>query len=165
MSVPSIIAHRGASGHAPENTLAAIAKAADLGAAWVEFDCMMCAGGELVVHHDESLKRITGVARDVPDCRLEEIQALDAGSWFDAGFAAETIPSLAQVITLLADRGLGANVEIKPATGYEAATGRLVAREVRRLWPSDLPMPVISSFSEMALQESLRAYPPVLQSG
>ena len=53
MTVSSIIAHRGASGHAPENTLAAIAKAADLGASWVEFDCMMCAGDGLVI-------RVTG---------------------------------------------------------------------------------------------------------
>ena len=161
MTVASIIAHRGASGHAPENTLAALAKAADLGASWVEFDCMMCAGDGLVVHHDESLKRITGDARSVPDCTVGEIQTLDAGSWFAGDFASERIPTLAQVIDLLERRGLGANAEIKPAEGFEVATGTLMAQQLKKLWPESLPALVISSFSEEALMESLKILPDV----
>lgn len=146
-----IFAHRGASGHAPENTLAAFRKAHDLGAAFVEFDCMLSRDGAVVVVHDERLDRIAGIDARVCDLDLADLQQLDAGSWFSPDFKGETIPTLDAVIALLDNCGMGANVEIKPAAGQDIATGEAVIDVLEDRWPSTLPAPVISSFSEAGL--------------
>ena len=94
-----IIAHRGASAAAPENTLAAIARAADLGARSVELDVMLSADGVPVIIHDTDLARTTNGTGPVAALAFEQLARLDAGSWFGAAFAGERIPSLADAIT------------------------------------------------------------------
>ena len=161
MSLPTIIAHRGASGHAPENTLAAFAKAAELGAQWVEFDCMLAGDDTIVIHHDESLLRITGAELMIAESSVSKIKALDAGSWYGEEFHHEKVPTLAETLDILVAVRLGANIEIKPSKGTDRETGKAIAEQVIKRWPSHIPAPVISSFSEEALMESLKILPDV----
>ena len=98
MSLPlRVIGHRGAAGHAPENTLAAIRRGLALGADGVECDVHMSRDGEIVVIHDATLERTTDGRGRVSDHTLDELKALDAGSWFGAEFAGERVPTLAEV--------------------------------------------------------------------
>ena len=149
--VPRLIAHRGLSAAAPENTIPAFEAAAAAGFSWVEFDVMLSADGVAMVIHDESLKRTAGAKGRVPETTAAELQRLDAGSWFAPEFAGARVPTLAETLQTLARLGLGANVEIKPAKGHEEATGRKVAAQLAADWPPSLPPPVVSSFSETAL--------------
>ena len=105
------IAHRGASGHAPENTLAAFQEAARLGADGVELDVMLCASGEVIVTHDHELSRLAKAPLRVEDLSFEALRLLDVGSWFDPKFANERIPTLQEVFDAIPD--LLVNVEIK----------------------------------------------------
>ncbi|MEW2260728.1 glycerophosphodiester phosphodiesterase family protein [Streptomyces sp. NPDC047869] len=101
---PVVIAHRGASAYAPENTLASIDKAAGLGFSWVENDVQRTKDGQLVVIHDDSLRRTTNVEAVFPgrapwkvkDFTAAEIARLDAGSWFSAAYARTRVPTLKQ---------------------------------------------------------------------
>ncbi|MDX3529528.1 glycerophosphodiester phosphodiesterase family protein [Streptomyces sp. ID05-39B] len=103
---PSVIAHRGASAHAPENTLAAVDAAADLGVRWVENDVQRTKDGTLVVVHDDSLSRTTDVEEVFPerapwkvkDFTAAEVARLDAGSWFGPGFAGARVPTLTEYL-------------------------------------------------------------------
>lgn len=157
--VPRLIAHRGASADAPENTLAAFEIAARLGARWVELDAMLCGDGTPVVIHDETLKRTTGIAGEVSRKTVEDLRTLDAGSWFGPAFAGARIPTLEEAVMTIARLGLGANVEIKPAEGFERETGETVARFLTGNWPASLAPPVVSSFSREALLAAHAAAP------
>lgn len=133
-----VVAHRGASGHAPENTLAALRLARERGADMAEIDVRQTADGALVVLHDASLRRTTDVAEIYPhrrtwnvrDFTLAELRRLDAGSWFGAGFAGERIPTLQECLQVLREEGLGALVELKVQRGDRALAHRL-ADEIR----------------------------------
>lgn len=154
-NVAKVISHRGASGEAPENTLAAIRKAAELGARWVEFDVMLTRDNHAILIHDEDLARTTtGVGR-VADTDWIDLKRLDAGSWFGPEFAGEPIPTLLETIGLLAELGLGANVEIKPSKGREEETAHIAAAILLEEWPRNLPVPLISSFSRDSLATAL----------
>ncbi|MFF1375280.1 glycerophosphodiester phosphodiesterase [Streptomyces sp. NPDC058308] len=101
---PVVVAHRGASAYAPENTLAAIDKARDMGFRWVENDVQRTKDGELVIVHDDTLKRTTNVEEVYPDrapwkvadFTAAEIAKLDAGSWFSPKYAGQRVPTLKQ---------------------------------------------------------------------
>ena len=114
------IAHRGASGHCPENTRAAFLRAIELGADMIELDCQMTRDGAVVVIHDETLDRTTTGRGRVRDHTLKEIKALDAGSWFSRKFAGEEVLTLEEAIDLLRGQ-VELNLEIKG----EASPGRL----------------------------------------
>lgn len=152
--VPRVIGHRGALGHAPENTLAGFRKAKELGCTWVEFDCMLTMDKVVILNHDDTLDRTTNGTGLVSNTPLVSIRRLDAGSWFSPDFAGATIPTFDETIVALTQLEMGGNVEIKPVTGHDRETGKLVAREVSDLWPSTLPPPVVSSFSLAALAEA-----------
>ncbi len=109
-----IIAHRGASGSAPENTLAAFRKAIEVGADWLELDVCTSRDGEIVVIHDDILDRTTSGSGKVRDHTLKELKRLDAGTWFGPRFAGEMIPTLAEVIALAKADGVGLVIEMKP---------------------------------------------------
>jgi glycerophosphoryl diester phosphodiesterase len=103
---PVVIAHRGASAYAPENTLAAVDKAAELGIDWVENDVQRTKDGELVVLHDDNLRRTTDAEEVFPDrapwkvkdFTAAEIARLDAGSWFGPAYADARVPTLKQYV-------------------------------------------------------------------
>lgn len=99
------IAHRGASGHEPENTLAAISRALDMKADIIELDVRACKTGELILLHDISLERTTNGSGLVTDATLEELRKLDAGN-------GERIPTLQEAIELIGKRTV-LNIEMK----------------------------------------------------
>jgi glycerophosphoryl diester phosphodiesterase len=96
-----VIAHRGFSGVAPENTLVAIRRGIEIGADMAEIDVTLSKDGYVVVIHDETLDRTTNGTGPVSDATLEELQRLDAGSWFAPEFAGEKIPTLGEVLDLV----------------------------------------------------------------
>lgn len=118
-----VVAHRGASAEAPENTLAAVRRAIARDADTVEVDVQRTKDGALVLLHDTSLARTTNVRRVFPrrspwlvsDFTLDEITRLDAGSWHSEKFAGERIPTLEQLIDALAPTAVGLLLEIKAA--------------------------------------------------
>lgn len=93
-----VVAHRGASGYAPENTMAAFDKAVEMGADAIELDVHRSKDGELVVIHDATVDRTTDGTGRVQDLTLEELKSLDAGGWMGWQFAGEKIPTLAEVL-------------------------------------------------------------------
>lgn len=155
---PRLIAHRCGGALAPENTLAGLRKAAELGYRGVEFDVMLSADGTPVLIHDETLERTTDGRGRVADTSDAELARLDAGSWYGEQFAGEPLPSFGDAAGLCLALGLWANVEIKPSAGREAETGRKVALEARELW-SGRPPPLLSSFSPEALEVAREAAP------
>jgi glycerophosphoryl diester phosphodiesterase len=112
--LPWVIGHRGACGYAPENTLASIYKAADMGAQWVEFDIRLTADLQPVFFHDTSLRRTSNRKGKVSQYTFLDLQSLDAGSWYSKDFLGERVPSLVQAIEVFKVRGLGAVIELKP---------------------------------------------------
>lgn len=151
MPVSTVIGHRGAAGHAPENTLASLEKAAVLGARWIEFDTKLTADGHVILFHDDTLDRTTDGRGDVAETTLADFRALDAGSWFDPAYAGQRVPTLKEAMETLARLGLGAVVEVKASPGRERETGDAVAGALAAGWPETLPAPLISSFQPTAL--------------
>lgn len=152
VSLPSVIAHRGASGTRPENTLASLRHAHALGASWVEIDVKLTKDGVPVLFHDKDLKRTAGVEGEVKDFTFAELRALEAGRWFDAAYAGEKIPSFEEVITLALELGLQMNVELKPNEGEAAKTAEASIDLLNWLWPQDRPRPLFSSFERVCLE-------------
>jgi len=119
-------AHRGASGHAPENTIAALEKAIAQGAAMAEIDIQQTADDKFAVFHDDYLDRTTNGAGPLWEKTLAELQTLDAGSWFGPDFKGERIPSLEEVLEATRSR-LPLNIELK-LHGHERQLVELVIR-------------------------------------
>ncbi|MBE87859.1 MAG: glycerophosphodiester phosphodiesterase [Rhodospirillaceae bacterium] len=155
VKIPKKIGHRGAAGHAPENTLAGIRKAADLGACWVEFDVMLSQDGIPILMHDNTLNRTTNGKGPISAQTLNVLRTLDAGSWFNERFAGEPIPTLAETLRLAEMLGLGCNVEIKPSPETSEETAKAVIEVVNSF---QRPFSIImSSFSETVI-EMLHTY-------
>lgn len=152
-----LIAHRGGGLLAPENTLAGIRVAARCGYRAVEFDVMLSKDCVPVLIHDEMLARTSNGHGRVCDRSYAELAGLDAGGWFAPQFAGEPIPRLDQALDLCRTLGLAANVEIKPATGADSQSGRIIAEWVAA-HGSGVPI-VLSSFSMIALSEAAQAAP------
>jgi glycerophosphoryl diester phosphodiesterase len=119
-----IYAHRGASAEAPENTLAAFRRAVEVGADGIELDVHLSRDGLPVVIHDDALDRTTDGEGFVAAYDCEELRTLDAGSWFDPGFAGEPLPTLDETLSLLAGR-LRLNLEVKDARAAMAILEQL----------------------------------------
>ncbi len=123
---PLVIAHRGASAAAPENTLVALRLAVEQGADLVEIDVQRTRDGALVVMHDATLARTTNVRQVYPDrapwrvgdLTLDEVQRLDAGSWKAPDYAGEPVPTLSAALELLASTRVGLQLELKAPTLY-----------------------------------------------
>ncbi len=127
----AITAHRGASVAAPENTLAAFREAMAAGAHYAELDVQHTRDGEIVVVHDADLMRMGGDPRRVADLAAAEIAAIDIGRKYDAKFAGEAPPTLAEVIRLVRGR-MKLNIELKynvPDPGLAPAVIELLRRE------------------------------------
>jgi glycerophosphoryl diester phosphodiesterase len=124
MDAVEIIAHRGSSYHAPENTRAAVELAWQEGADAVEGDFRLTADGHMVALHDATLKRTAGIDRRVVECTLEEIRRYDVGSWKGPKFAGEPVPTLAELLATVSP-GKRFFVEVK--------CGPEIAEPLRRL--------------------------------
>ncbi len=155
----TVLGHRGAKGHAPENTLASFAKALELGATMVELDIHLSRDGHLVVIHDADVARTTNGSGLVADLTLAEIRQLDAGSWFHPSFAGQRVPTLGEVWDFLAGR-LPVNVEIKkgPRGPHDGIVERLAEFLVGR---GALQQVVVSSFEPSYLRQLRQLLPDV----
>jgi glycerophosphoryl diester phosphodiesterase len=121
------IAHRGASGHAPENTMAAFRRAVELGASFIETDLQITRDARVIAMHDFTLDRTTNGKGQVHLLTLEEIRTLDAGAWFGdhegKAFPGERVPTLKEILDFAKERDVIFYLEIKsgPAWGIEHA--------------------------------------------
>lgn len=110
--LPLVIAHRGASAGAPENTMAAFRLALEQGADGIELDVQLTADRAAVVYHDRTLKRTTGRRGRLGTIDVDALAGIDCGSWFDDSFAGERVPLLEEVLELCRDRAF-VNIEMK----------------------------------------------------
>lgn len=157
--IPKIIGHRGAKAYAPENTMASIHAAADLGIEWVEVDVKLTKDSIPIIFHDDDLSRCTSGSGLVAETDFKTIQELDAGSWFGESFLGEKIPALEDFLNAVIDLGLGVNLEIKPCPGREVETAEVMLDYATRLWPDDVPPPLVSSFSHVSLETAMEMIP------
>jgi len=151
---PRIVAHRGGGALAPENTLGAIRLGAAMGFKGVEFDVMLAGDGTPVLIHDETVDRTTDGRGEVSKMSFAELSVFRIQE-------NERIPKYEEAVALCRELGLWANVEIKPAKGYERKTGEAVARMTRELWRGAAQAPVLSSFSVEALAGARSVAPEV----
>nr|WP_176081471.1 glycerophosphodiester phosphodiesterase [Paraburkholderia tropica] len=162
---PRVAAHRGGGTLAPENTLAGLCVGAAFGHTMAEFDVKLSADDITFLLHDDTLDRTSNGQGAAAQLRYRQIAAFDAGSWLDARFEDEHMPTLAEAAQCCREEGLAANVEIKPCPGRDAQTGRLVAAETARLWAKPMAAgalpPLLSSFSVEALIAAREAAPDV----
>ena len=121
---PMVCAHRGRSGVCPENTMVAFEAAIELGADFIECDVHATADGELVIMHDADARRTTDGEGSVEEMTLDQVRALDAGSWKSAEFAGERVPTLAEALEIIAPRCV-VDIEIK-----QRGIAGQVAREI-----------------------------------
>ncbi len=157
-SAPLVIAHRGASMYAPENTIAAFDLAVEMGADAVELDTMLTADGIPIVIHDHSLGRTTNASGSVSSTTVAEIKLLDAGSVFDDRFTGEKIPTLEEVFSAVGKKIL-INVELK---NYASPFDRLPEAVVDLVREKGLTDRVLlSSFNPIALIKAQRASPEI----
>ncbi len=156
--LPQIIAHRGASAAAPENTLAAFNLAIDLGADAVELDVDMTRDGVPIVIHDDTVDRTTNGHGAAASLTLNEIRQLDAGSWKDAKFMGERIPTLEEVFEAIAKK-IWINVELKKMSlkdnGFEQAVVRLIQKMNLR------DRIILSSFNPFAIRKAQQIDPSI----
>lgn len=113
MAFPKIIGHRGAPVKAPENTMASFKTALEMGVDGIETDVQMTLDGHLVLCHDELLNRTTNGSGLIKDHTLAQLKELSAGVWFGESFKYEKIPTLDELLDLLADKNVFINIEIK----------------------------------------------------
>ena len=156
--IPRVIAHRCGGALAPENTLAGLPIAAALGYRAVEFDVMLSGDSTPWVIHDETLERTTNGRGNVCETSDLILRTLDAGAHQHRAYAGEPLPTFEAVACACQALGLHANVEIKPAQGFEQITGETVARQILALWGS-AQLPLVSSFSEESLVAARRVAP------
>lgn len=155
---PPIVAHRGGGSLAPENTLAAIDTAARYRQRMIEFDAKLSCDGQIFLLHDDTLERTTNGTGIAGQLNWHELQQLDAGGWFAASFRGEPLPLLGQVAQRCRQYGMLANIEIKPASGTAALTGKTVALAARQLWQG-MSVPLLSSFETEALLAAQQTAP------
>ena len=153
-----VIAHRGASFYAPENTMASFELAAKQGAQAIELDVKLTRDGHIVAMHDRTVDRTTNGSGLVNSLTLAEIQRLDAGSWKDDRFRHIPVPTLREILTGLADRLLF-NIEL---TNYASPTDKLPQATIRLIRELNLEKRIlISSFNPAALMRTYRLAPGI----
>ncbi len=143
-----VMAHRGASTEAPENTMAAFQKAIDDMADYIELDVQLTNNGEVIVMHDSNAYRTTGVDANIVNMTYKEVKTLDAGSWFSDEYVGENVPSLKEVLELTQGK-IKLNIELKPADNGTALAKNTVRIIEKYNMVNDC---VITSFSESALK-------------
>ena len=154
------IAHRGASGYAPENTLAAFRRALALGATFIETDLQLTRDAHFVALHDDTVNRTSNGQGAVQHLTLAEVRRLDAGSWFGSEFMGERIPTLLDIVEFSGKHDVVFYLELKP-NGFWGGEHALVSalRESGAIQRS-----VIISFDPVILQ-GLRKIEPTLMTG
>jgi glycerophosphoryl diester phosphodiesterase len=155
-----VIAHRGASGHAPENTLAAFRRAVALGASFIETDLHLSRDAHFVAIHDDTVNRTTNGQGKVHDLTLADLRRLDAGSWFGSEFSGERIPTLEEILEFSKKSDVVFYLELKPTGawgGEHALIGAL--RE-----SGEIARTIVISF-DAGVIAALRNIEPTLMTG
>lgn len=155
---PTVMAHRGLSADAPENTLYAFSDAISVGADFIELDVQQTRDGVLVVMHDSNLKRTTGVNKNIWDVDYADIQNLDAGSWFDPAYANARIPTLEETLQFV-DKRARLNIEIKPTKHGSDTLEQDVAELITRYQYTDACY--VTSFSYSSLKKVKEVNPEI----
>jgi glycerophosphoryl diester phosphodiesterase len=130
-----VIAHRGAAGSAPENTLASVALAVEQGADIVEIDVQESADGKIVVVHDSDLMRVGGAAIKIWHATYDELLEVDVGTWYGPEFSGQRVPTLEQVLEICKGRSR-VNIELK-YYGHNERLEERVAEIVERMGMED----------------------------
>jgi len=156
---PRLCAHRGAGKLAPENTLAAFRLGHSHGYRMAEFDVKLSADGVAFLLHDATLDRTTNAKGRADALTWRELALLDAGSWHSPAYAGEPLATLAGVARWCRANDLAVNIEVKPTPGRERETGAAVALDAKALWAGADVAPLLSSFSEAALDAAREAAP------
>lgn len=152
-----IYAHRGASGSAPENTMAAFEKAVVIGSHGIECDVQMTKDGKLIICHDELVDRTTNGKGFIKDKNYNEIKTLDAGSWFGKEYIGERIPLLEELLELVKQRRIYLNIELK--TGVIQYNG-MEDKVVDMVKSYDLlDKTIFSSFNHYSIYEIKEKHP------
>ncbi len=155
-----IFAHRGASGHAPENTMEAFKLAYEMGADGIELDVQLTADNVLVVIHDENIKRTSSGEGLVMNKTFAELNAYDYGSWYSQNFIGVKIPTLKEVLDFIKTTNMELNIEIKTMPAwYNKKLTELVLKEVSNSGIEDRI--IISSFDHQAIKDSRECNPKV----
>ena len=155
-----VIAHRGASGHAPENTLAAFKRAVALGASFIETDLQLSRDAHFVAIHDDTVNRTTNGQGKVHDLTLADLRRLDAGSWFGSEFAGERIPTLEEILEFSKRHDAVFYLELKP-TGAWGGEHALIGA-LRQT--GEIARTIVISF-DAGILEALRRIEPTLMTG
>lgn len=153
---PLIVAHRGASRAAPENTIVAFRRAVDLGADGIEFDVQRIADGSLVVFHDATLERTTNERGPVRATALADLKGFDAGGWFGASFRGEQIPTLEEAVAAIPP-SVRLFVEIKQGPVFDEEIERVLAESLKQT--GALARCEVSSFDHVSLRRFKRVAP------
>jgi glycerophosphoryl diester phosphodiesterase len=156
---PVIIAHRGASKQAPENTMAAFRRALELGAGGIETDVHLSADGHLMVAHDEKVDRTSNGKGLIRDKTFDELRSLDFGSWFSPEFKDERIPELDELLQLVSGWNGLLNIEIKNGPVFYPGIEQAVASAVRKYKLTNRT--IISSFNHYSLVEIRKIDPEI----
>src|SRR3990167_466808 len=151
--LPFVVAHRGASNIAPENTISALKLAKKYGAQYVECDVQLTRDLQPIIIHDKTLDRTSNGSGLIFDTDFSDIQKLDAGSWFSKKYAGEKIPTLQEWVQCAATLNMGVNIEIKTEIKNHAAIlAAMVVATLKSVWSETLPNPLISSFNFFAIE-------------
>lgn len=149
-----LIAHRGASQLTPENTLAALKKAAACGAVSVEFDVQLTSDRQPIIFHDDTLGRTTNGRGRVSETSYKKIANLDAGSWFSTNYLNERVPTLKEWLETAVKLKLSLNLEMKCSTKKESIVlAELVIDHIKKYWPLHSGGLLISSSNAFALAQ------------
>ncbi|MFS0576794.1 glycerophosphodiester phosphodiesterase family protein [Sporosarcina sp. 179-K 3D1 HS] len=155
------VAHRGASGHAPENTMAAFQKGVDMKADYIEIDVQMTKDGELVLIHDTTVDRTTDGIGYVGDLTFEAIRQLDAGSWFHEEYAGEKVPTFDEVLDSFRGK-TGILIELKAPELYPGIEEKVaVALIERNMHKPNNNKIIIQSFNHESMKKSKELLPEV----
>jgi glycerophosphoryl diester phosphodiesterase len=158
MRPPWVIAHRGASGHAPENTFAAFQRAVDFGATFIETDLRVTRDGRFVAIHDATIERTTNGRGDVHELTLDELRRLDAGTWFGAGFTGERIPTLEEILEFSRKNDVVFYLELK----YPAVWGMEHSLAAALEKAQSAPRTIVISFDPATLTPLRRLDPSIM---
>jgi glycerophosphoryl diester phosphodiesterase len=159
-----IVAHRGASALAPENTISAFDIAVSLGADYIEVDVQMTKDGQLVAMHDVTVDRTTNGTGRIKNITYDNLAALDAGSWFSPKFKGERVPSLESILDRYEGR-TGILIELKHPSIYPDMEEKLAAILSERFTSTEPPGNIIvQSFDTQSIQE-FHELMPVIPTG
>lgn len=153
------VAHRGASGHAPENTMEAFQKGFEMKADYIEIDVQMTKDGELVVIHDTTVDRTTNGTGKVGDLTLEEIRQLDAGSWFGEAYAGEKVPTFEEVLTEFRGK-VGILIELKAPELYPGVEEKVADALIEKnMSTPNNDKIILQSFNHASMKKSKELLP------